>query len=375
MVDKPRDKVESLMEGFFGLCETCKDWIDKRTSKPREKVSKFREARPRISATITATICILFVGLVIVGFATPKRVLVNIDDSVHIVSTQYYTTARRVDTFLEGHDIDYVHGQDIIDIEFYKGISNNMEINIKKAITVPVTADGETKSLTTLPCTVEEVIAELGIKLGENDIIEPALDHMLQAGDSIRVRRVSMEYIVEETETDYDTYYIDDYNVTIGDTKVTQQGITGKEKRTYLAIFIDGEEASRTLYESEVLAETQDKIISRGMNILSGVPSDLQYKEVISGVRAVSYYFDGNPHGAYGLKCEYGTCAVDKNVIPLGSLLYIEGYGYAIANDVGSAIKGKTVDVYMESLDQCIYWGARRVNVYIIEYGDNKKLW
>ena len=110
------------------------------------------------------------------------------------------------------------------------------------------------------------------------------------------------------------------------------------------------------------------------MKILSGIPAGLQYKEVLTDVRAVSYYFDGNPHGAYGLPCEYGTCAVDKSVIPLGSLLYIEGYGYAIANDVGSGIKGKTVDVYMEKLSQCGRWGARRVNVYIIEYGSNKKL-
>lgn len=102
------------------------------------------------------------------------------------------------------------------------------------------------------------------------------------------------------------------------------------------------------------------------MNISSGVPSGLQYKTKISGVKAVSYYFPGTPKGAYGLPCTYGTCAVDKNVIPLGSLLYIEGYGYAIANDVGTAIKGNVVDLYMEDLRQCGTWGARTVNVYVI---------
>ena len=51
--------------------------------------------------------------------------------------------------------------------------------------------------------------------------------------------------------------------------------------------------------------------------------------------------------------------------------LYIEGYGYAIANDVGSGIKGNTVDLYMEKYSQCLAWGSRNVNVYIIEYGSN----
>ena len=53
-------------------------------------------------------------------------------------------------------------------------------------------------------------------------------------------------------------------------------------------------------------------------------------------------------------------------MIPLGSKLYIEGYGYAIANDVGSAIKGNTVDLYMERFEQCMLWGARWTTVYVL---------
>ena len=59
--------------------------------------------------------------------------------------------------------------------------------------------------------------------------------------------------------------------------------------------------------------------------------------------------------------------AVDEDLIPLGSLLYIEGYGYAIANDVGTSIKGKTVDLYMEKYEQCLLWGARWTTVYVID--------
>ena len=92
-------------------------------------------------------------------------------------------------------------------------------------------------------------------------------------------------------------------------------------------------------------------------------------------MRAVSYYYSTQRRGVYGMDCEYGTCAVDRDLIPLGSLLYIEGYGYAVANDVGTAIKGKTVDLYMERLGQCGIWGARWTNVYVIEYGDDTAFW
>lgn len=316
---------------------------------------------------MVVTVCTLTLGLVIVGFATPKTVTVKIDDSLETRTITYETTSRRVDTFIENHQIDYVYGVDIIDTELYAGISDNMEINIKKAAQIPVTADGKTQTFTTLPITAEELLKELEIKVGENDIVEPAMDHVLRKGDSLTVKRVTTDNVVEEVETKFERRYAPDYGMTIGKTAVVSEGTTGREKRTYLVTYIDGVESSRALQQTEVLQQKQDRVIAYGMNMSFGKPSGLKYKTKISGVRAVSYHFSGTPRGAYGLPCTYGTAAVDKNVIPLGSLLYIEGYGYAIANDVGTAIKGNTVDLYMENIKQCYKWGARTVNVYVIE--------
>lgn len=60
------------------------------------------------------------------------------------------------------------------------------------------------------------------------------------------------------------------------------------------------------------------------------------------------------------------TVAVDPDVIPLGSVLYIEGYGYAVAADTGSAIKGNDVDLYFSSDDDCDDWGVRSVKVTVL---------
>lgn len=62
------------------------------------------------------------------------------------------------------------------------------------------------------------------------------------------------------------------------------------------------------------------------------------------------------------------TIAVDPSIIPLGSLLYIDGYGYAIAADTGGAIQGNIIDVYLNSYDECINWGRQNVSVYLIAY-------
>lgn len=366
MIDKPKGKTEILMDRFFEWCRAQFEKADRRTADKRKAVRTFRGRHPRIARTIVVTGFTLAVGLVIVGFATPKTVIVNIDDSVEITTKKYETTSKRVDSFIENHQIDYVYGEDIIDVELYTGISNNMEINIKKAANIPVTADGKTIVVTTLPIKVEDLLEELEIKVGEDDIVEPEVGHVLRKGDELKVKRVTTKYVVEENQVPYKTFYANDYNMAIGKTEVRCEGSSGLEKKTYLVTLIDGEESSRTLEESEMLQQKQDRVIAIGMSITKGAPAGLQYRTKISGVRAVSYHFPGSPKGAYGLPCTYGTCAVDKSVIPLGSLLYIEGYGYAIANDIGAGIKGNTVDVYMEDLSQCNIWGARTVNVYVI---------
>ncbi len=370
MIDKPKDKVGHFLERFFGWFEKGKHAVYSKISAPKEKAENFKNAHPRLAATIVATICISAAGLVIVGYTTPKTVIVNIDNSTEVATTKYETTSMRVDSFIENHGIDYVYGQDIIDVQMYDGISDDMEINITKALQVPVTADGETVTVTSLPVTVGELLEELDITVGKDDIVEPAQEEMLTGGAHVYVRRVTTGYVSEEVSVGHKQVYAADYGMPIGETAVTQEGQDGIEKRTYLVTYIDGKEADRTLKETEILQEKKDRTVSYGMGILSGTPTGLQYKQKLSGVKAVAYHYGGNPVGAYGLPCEYGTCAVDSSIIPLGSLLYIEGYGYAVANDVGTAIKGNVVDLYMERYGQCLTWGARKVNVYIIEYGN-----
>ena len=62
-----------------------------------------------------------------------------------------------------------------------------------------------------------------------------------------------------------------------------------------------------------------------------------------------------------------GIAAVDPNVIPLGTRLFIPGYGEAIADDVGGSIKGNRIDLAFDSRDDALQFGVRNVIVYIVE--------
>lgn len=101
-------------------------------------------------------------------------------------------------------------------------------------------------------------------------------------------------------------------------------------------------------------------------NVASGVPSS--YRQLIT-MDASAYSSDDPGNSSYtamGHYLQHGYVSVDPNVIPLGTELYIEGYGYAVADDTGGAIVGNRIDLAMNSHYDAIQFGRQSVNVYIL---------
>ncbi len=100
---------------------------------------------------------------------------------------------------------------------------------------------------------------------------------------------------------------------------------------------------------------------------LAGEPSRYSRSLVM---RASAYSAQDPGNGSYtyrGNLLRKGLVAVDPSVIPLGTRLYIKGYGYAIADDIGSAIRGNTIDLAFDSRRDALNFGVQRVTVYIVE--------
>lgn len=72
-------------------------------------------------------------------------------------------------------------------------------------------------------------------------------------------------------------------------------------------------------------------------------------------------------------KNSLSTIAADPTVFPIGSVLYIPGYGYGVVADTGSAIKGNRIDLYFETKDQ-VYkeWGKKTLHVFVVKKGEGK---
>lgn len=70
---------------------------------------------------------------------------------------------------------------------------------------------------------------------------------------------------------------------------------------------------------------------------------------------------------ATGTLCRRGVIAVDPGIIPLGTRVYIPGYGYAVAEDTGGAIRGHVIDIAFDSVAECYEWGRQYVDLYILD--------
>lgn len=88
-------------------------------------------------------------------------------------------------------------------------------------------------------------------------------------------------------------------------------------------------------------------------------------------VEATGYTWTGNKTFT-GTWPQYGTIAVDPEVIPLGSTMYVENYGFGTAEDTGRLIKQNKIDLYFPSRKQALDWGRRKVKVILLQKEGDK---
>ena len=152
--------------------------------------------------------------------------------------------------------------------------------------------------------------------------------------------------------------------------KVKSEGVNGEKEVTYEVVYRDGVETSRNVTSTKTITEPKNEIVIKGTGQVyaSRGGESINYKEKLNCV-ATAYSGDRttatgrspvrNPGGM-------STIAVDPSFIPLGSKVYVEGYGYAIAADTGGAIKGNRVDLFFNTEAEASNWGVRNLDVYIL---------
>ncbi|HEY8422515.1 MAG TPA: G5 domain-containing protein [Thermoclostridium sp.] len=301
-----------------------------------------------------------------------------------------------------GNDIETAFDQLGVIVESYDYISAPLstkltsdaiqEILIKRAVPVNITIDGKTTEVMTYYDTVGETIKNNGIVLGPLDKVEGlSLDDPIRIGMNIKVVRVREEVLAETEEIPYAIEEVPNEKMNKGEKKVVQAGVDGTLEKYYKLTYEDGHIVSREFMSEKVIAEPVTEIVEYGTvpNFKTSRGDLVRYSKVIE-MRATAYtssYEDtgkkpGDPGFGIcytGMKAREGIIAVDPKVIPLYTKVYVEvvgsepDYGFAIAADIGSAVKGNLIDVYLDTTEAVKKWGTKKVRVYILnEQNDDR---
>ena len=207
--------------------------------------------------------------------------------------------------------------------------------------------------------TVSAALKEAGYDLQKLDIVEPAADTPLKDGLDIKVTRVRVVSETVEEATDFETVEEENTSMNKGEKEIVQEGKQGKDKVTYKVTYTAGKETDRKETDRKTITEPVDKIIHVGViETIDGFA--YTRKETFEATA-----YTGGGRTASGTRARVGEIAVDPSVIPLGTTVYIEGFGLRTAEDTGGAVKGHIIDIYMDSRSECISWGRRNVTVYI----------
>lgn len=230
---------------------------------------------------------------------------------------------------------------------------------------------GTVRTLETQAATVAELLREAEIRLEKLDRVQPPPATPLADGMEVVVTRVRQQMLTEEQTIPAPVKRFADPGLRAGVKRVVQEGQHGKKRVQWLITTVDGKEVSRKVLASKVISQPKPRIERYGAG------GSLPARGFFSGRRVLTmvatgyapYVCGGSRQGrtATGIKAGYGTVAVDPRYIPLGTRLYIEGYGYAIAADTGGAIKGNRIDLGYDTYHQAKRVGVRKVKVYVLD--------
>ena len=263
----------------------------------------------------------------------------------------------------------------------------DMELTAGQSVTV--THDGETVTAKARSETVEELLDRLHINPSPLEMVSVETS---AEGAVLTIASELTYYDQVEETAPYETVRVANSSLPVGTEKVVQEGADGVRTSIYEVIWSGGQEISRQFVE-ELESTAVDRIVEYGTGAVetkAGIVNVSKNADgsgtltladgttlAFSGVRSMTATAYTAGHGgvgyttATGTLVEVGTVAVDQSVIPLGTKMYIAAadgsvvYGTAVAADTG--VRGNIVDLYYDTYEQCINFGRRACNVYILK--------
>ena len=353
----------------------------------RRKQKQLRRARLRVTAILTLTAILAGSFGCVYTVSANEITLTEINEFDGTQETKVIKThTKNVEKVLEDNGYT-VNEADSISVPVETEIDSDMDIVIKRGREITIrTFDGDSSACVTSP-DAKEALEEAGYDVNEND-------EVYTDGNVVELVKVENVTDVQTESVPFDIEYVDDDSLPKGETKISQEGKEGVKQITHNVTFKNGVETGRELVSEDITSEPENKIVLRGTksttvtqpqstaktaaNDSGNTINGKSYSKKIT-MTATAYSTHPSENGGYtvsamGNSLGYGIVAVDPNVIPLGSKVYVTSpdgswtYGIASAEDTGGAIKGNKIDLcYEGSVSEVNQFGRRECVVYILD--------
>lgn len=330
-----------------------------------------------------------------VTYITAKQVMVDVDGT----ETAYYTTVDTVGEFFAENNLSFTKHDDVSHTAD-DAIEDGLKLEVAQAFQVTVNDGGKKKKVWTTGGTVEDLLASANIKYNKksNDKLNVKLDDTVQADDKISIIRVTKSKKEVTEAVAFQEERQEDSSLEKGKTRVVQEGKEGSVIKVFEIIKENGKEVDRKLIETKTVEEGQNRVIALGtkepqqdlVQVAKKTPKQEKPKQETkapakkkpaaekpsgkefyvtasaftatcsgcSGVTRIGINLKANPNAK--------VIAVDPSIIPLGTKVWVEGYGEAIAGDTGGNIVGHRIDVHVPTKADAYRWGVRKVKIRIL---------
>lgn len=336
---------------------------------------------------------LILLALVVIGMGSTTLLSKSVTLVYDGQETLYNTTASTVEEFLKENEIEideyaYLAPQNETEI------TSDMKVEFRSPKEIIVLDNGVEETVSSGYITVEGVLEQHGYELNESDYTVPGLEEELdftqEESPVIIINRVYHKTVTDVVTVPYETITRENDQLEKGKTKIVTEGVNGSSVITTNVTLVNDVEVDSDVVEEEVIDAPVNEIKEIGtkepkqiygggaVNKQGDTINGMKVKRVLS-MEATAYDASVSSNGkwagvtALGTNLRPGVVAVDKNVIPLGTKLYIEStdgwpsYGMAVAEDVGGAIKGNKIDLFFESTNTVKKFGRRTVTVYVLE--------
>ena len=326
--------------------------------------------------------------------------------------TSAWTTSNTVEDILAKADIEITE-HDKVTPALNEEVDANTAISVEKAYEVTILDGLEEKKVWSTSTTVADFLKQHKITLSDLDRVEKEMDELILPGSEVKVVRVEKVTDVVEDSVKFAKETKKDSTLLKGSEKVVQKGEEGLIEKTYEVVMENGKEVKRELKGEKVLKEAKKQVvavgtktvvasISRGTDTKAAAPAPKKAAAASQPAPAPAkttktaapapaqsappsssreFYVSATAYTAFCTGCSGITAtginlkanphlkviAVDPSVIPLGTKVWVEGYGYAVAGDTGGAIKGNKIDLFMPDRSAALAFGRKQVKIKILD--------